>query len=107
MKAFEFNIKGYEAKRNGNTLFIWELDHEGDRLHAVPLEITLNDLSVLVDESERLQAYHNPTCSEVTDARTDLENARGKSGHDFEVALSLYMSVANRHREGSDCTVMH
>lgn len=107
MKAFEFNIGNYEIKREGNTLFIWELDHEGDRFRAAPLEITLSDFNMLVDESERLQAYHNPTCSEVMHARTDLENARGKSGHDFEVALSLYMSVANRHREASDCTVMH
>ena len=107
MKAFEFNITGYDVKRDGNMLFIHELDHQGDRLSLIPLEITVSDLQSLMDESERLQAYHNPLCSEVTAARTELENARGRTGHEFEVALTLYMSIANRHREASGCTVLH
>lgn len=107
MKAFEFGITGYEAKRNGNTLFIYELDHEGDRLHAEPLEITLTDLELLTDEAVRLQAYYNPTCQEVTDARADLENARGETGEAFELALTMYMDIANRHKEASGCTVTH
>lgn len=107
MKSFEFGITGYEAKRNGNTLFIYELDHEGDRLHAEPLEITLTDLELLTDEAKRLQVYYNPTCLEVTYARTNLETARGTKGDVFEKELIAYMDIANRHKEATGCTVMH
>ncbi len=107
MKAFEFNITGYDVKRNGNTLFLWELDSQSDRVNMTPLEITLTDLQLLMDEAERLQGYYNPTCQEVTDARTDLENARREVGEAFELALTLYMDIANRHKEASGCTVMH
>lgn len=112
MKAFEFNISGYEARRNGNTLLIWELDSEGDRLYAAPLEITVNDLHLLLSESDRMQAYHNPLCSEVTAARTKLENARDKrtgGGENdvFDIALQAYTDVLIRHREASTCKVLH
>lgn len=113
MKAFEFNFTGYEAKRNGNTLFVWELDSQGDRLNSRPLEITVYDLNMLIDESERLQAHYNPTCSEVTAARTELENARdsrsagGEGGDAFELALQAYTDVLIRHREAFSCKVFH
>lgn len=113
MKAFEFNFTGYEAKRNGNTLFVWELDSQGDRLNISPLEITVSDLYMLIDESERLQAFHNPTCTEVSAARTELENARdrrpagGEGGGAFDLALELYTDVLARHREASTCRVFH
>lgn len=107
MKEFDFGIAGYEATRNENTLHIYQLDHEGDRISMIPLEITMTDLGLLMNEAERLQAYYNPTCSEVTSARTDLENARGKTGHEFEAALTIYMNIANRHKEASGCTVVH
>ncbi len=107
MKSFEFNITGYDAKRNGNTLFIWELDSQGDRLNVSPLEITVSDLNALMDESERMQAYHNPICLEVTHARTDLEDARRESGDVFESVLIMYTDVAIRHKEAFGCIVTH
>ncbi len=112
MKSFEFGIAGYEIKRDGNTLFVWELDHEGDRLNVRPLEITRTDLDLIMDESERLQAYNNPPCSEVMYARTGLENARdrrsaGGESDDFDSALEEYTDVLIRHREASLCRVHH
>lgn len=107
MKSFEFGITGYEIKRDRNTLFVWELDHDGDRFNIRPLEITVSDLSSIIEESERLQAYHNPTCIEVTHAHTDLNNARGKNDDDFNIYLSAYTDVAYRHRISSGCMLMH
>jgi len=108
MKAFEFSITGYEAKRNGNTLFIWELDSQGDRLNISPLEITVSDLSSLIDESEKLQRFYNPTCLEVTSARTNLETARkAKTEGVFALALQAYMDVYYRHVEAFKCEAFH
>lgn len=109
MKAFEFGITGYEIKRDGNTLFIWELDHQDDRLNMRPLEITSTDLTIIMEESERLQAYNNPTCSEVSAARTRLENARagGVDEDVFNTALEDYTDVLIKHREASLCRVHH
>lgn len=111
MKAFEFNIGNYEVKRNGDTLLIWELDHEQDRINVIPLEITLTDLQLLTDEAVRLQDYYNPACQEVKDARADLENARVMkvpvSKVTFEEALKAYMDISARHREAFQCDVFH
>lgn len=107
MKDFIFHVGEYEIKRHGVSLFIWELGDDGGRTNIKPLEITTSDLSSIIEESERLQAYNNPLCSEVTHAHTDLNNARGKNDDDFNIYLSAYTDVAYRHRISSGCMLMH
>lgn len=110
MKSFGFKIQGYEVKREGNSLTIWELDYDGERMGNI--EVTFNDMGQILAEAERLQAWHNPTCIEVSAARTKLENARDKrsgggKSDDFDAALQAYTDVLMRHREASTCLVLH
>ncbi len=107
VKAFDFTVSNYTVRRNGDELSIW-FDDEENYSSPMHLEITIQDILGIIDESTRLYDHHHPSCNVVSAARYRLENSRSGPGHEkFDDALKAYMDIATRHRENTSCKEFH
>lgn len=111
MKSFDFDFGDYYSIHYDNgALRITELDSDGEYLGKI--EIRAGDLMSLHAAVTEQAVLHNPTCTAVSAARTQLEYARDKRtvaayNNGFEVALKAYMDLSVRHREAFKCEVFH
>lgn len=114
VNSFKFVIGDFEVTHQDGVLLIEQSETDEDNYsnYLGQIEIGMETLLKIHAEAERLLPLHNPSCNEVSAARTQLEYARDKrtvaaGNNGFEKALQAYMDISAKHKAAFDCQILH
>lgn len=111
MKSFKFVYgDNFEIVYRDGELEINQHDEWGNWVGMVT--VPMPALLAIHEEAEKLYPYHNPSCKEVSEARSALEKARdvrnvAEPDKAFEKALRAYVEITERHKEAFGCQTFH